>query len=137
MKMLSLKQHASHFAGVPTPAISSHATTLLISPALTERAKSSLSQEVAGFSQKGVLQRLNELTSFFPSALSSKCKLVAHSHVGQSEMGKILQTLQGCQVQFTESKINATRDSQSSPMSNSLMGDCFFHFAFTSFKVRR
>lgn len=64
-------------------------------------------------------------------------KLVANSHVGQSEMERILQTLQGCQVQFTESKINATRDSQSSPMSNSLMGDCFFHFAFTRFKVYR
>jgi len=52
-------------------------------------------------------------------------------------MGKILQTLQGCQVQFREGKINATRDGQSSPVSICLMGDCFFHFAFTGCKVHR
>lgn len=59
MKLVWLKQHVSCLAAVPTPSIPSHASTLLISLALTEKVKSSLSQKAAGFSHKGVLQRLN------------------------------------------------------------------------------
>lgn len=59
MKLVRLKQHISCLAAVPTPSIPSHASTLLISLVLTEKVKSSLSQKVAEFSHKAVLQRLN------------------------------------------------------------------------------
>lgn len=59
MKLVWLKQHVSCLAAVPIPSIPSHASALLISLALTEKVKSSLSQKVAGFSHNAVLPRLN------------------------------------------------------------------------------
>ena len=48
--------------------------------------------------------------------------------VQASKSGRILQPSEGCQVQFTPSKINAANERQSSLMSNSLMGNCLFSF---------